>query len=126
MTTRVPLAAPRRAVRPAGTLQPIVTADFTVNQGRRAAEPLLAAPGHPTAVFCANDLLALGSGLRIPDDLALVGHNDIAAAQTVGIPLTSPRVDGHATGLLLDEERDPRHEHRRILFAPRLVERASS
>ncbi|MCX5096870.1 substrate-binding domain-containing protein [Streptomyces sp. NBC_00365] len=99
-----------RAARPAGTLQPVVTADFTVNQGRQAAERLIAAPRHPTAVSSANDLLALGvmqtafqSGLRIPDGLALVGYYDIVAAQTAGIPLTSVRVDGHTAGLLLDE-----------------------
>lgn len=62
----------------------------------------------------------------------LVGYDDIVAAQTAGIQLTLVRVDGHAIGhpaaglLLPDEERDPRYKHRRILFAPRLVELASS
>ncbi len=49
-------------------------------------------PDRPTAVFCLNDLLALGvlqevvqRGLKVPDDLALVGYDDIdfAAAATV-------------------------------------------
>lgn len=60
------------------------TAQFHRDNGARAMESLLARPDPPDALFCYNDLLALGAmrvalsrGLRIPDDLAIVGFDDI-------------------------------------------------
>ncbi|MFI6609965.1 LacI family DNA-binding transcriptional regulator [Streptomyces sp. NPDC050507] len=126
-----------RAERPADALQVIETSSFTVDQGRRAGEQLLTASQRATAVFCANDLLALGvmqtafrAKLRVPDDLALVGYDDIHSAATAGVPLTSVHVGGYDLGkaaaeLLLDEDRDE-HTHRRVVFPPRLVERNST
>ncbi|CAL9394516.1 Ribose operon repressor [Streptomyces sp. enrichment culture] len=126
-----------RAGRPAEVLRTVETAAFTVDQGRRAGEQLLAASDRVTAAFCANDLLALGvmqttfrAGLRVPDDLAIVGYDDIHSAATAGVPLTSVHVGGYDLGkaaaeLLLDEDR-PGHVHRRLVFPPRLIERSSS
>jgi DNA-binding LacI/PurR family transcriptional regulator len=60
------------------------TAFFHRAEGAAAMEELLALPNPPDAVFCFNDLLALGAmrtilrrGLRIPDDIAVVGFDDI-------------------------------------------------
>lgn len=126
-----------RAGRPADALQVVETAAFTVDQGRRAGEQLLTASERVTAAFCANDLLALGvmqtafrAKLRVPDDLAIVGYDDIHSAATAGVPLTSVHVGGYDLGkaaaeLLLDEDR-PGHTHRRLVFQPRLIERNSS
>ncbi|WP_327657120.1 LacI family DNA-binding transcriptional regulator [Streptomyces sp. NBC_00483] len=126
-----------RADRPADTLQVVETAAFTVDNGRRAGEQLLAAGKQVSAVFCANDLLALGvmqtafrAKLGVPDELAVVGYDDIHSAATSGIPLTSVHVGGYELGssaarLLLDEDR-PDHEHRRLVFPPSLIERNSS
>jgi DNA-binding LacI/PurR family transcriptional regulator len=57
---------------------------FHRRDGAAAMEALLALPDPPTAVFCYNDLLALGAmrvllsrGLRVPDDVALIGFDDI-------------------------------------------------
>ncbi|MDE3722923.1 LacI family DNA-binding transcriptional regulator [Nocardiopsis sp. N85] len=136
------LAGCRRAAALAGrseeSVEVVETGAFTLEQGRRAGERILASPRPRTAVFCANDLLALGvmqaltrAGRRIPDDVAVVGFDDIESAATAGIPLTSVHVDGHALGtaaakLLVEEVEDPDHRHRRLSFTPHLVERASS
>ena len=130
--------AAARAGRPEDAVEVVETGAFTLDQGRRAGERILASPRPTTAVFCANDLLALGvmqavtrAGRRIPDDIAVVGFDDIESAATAGVPLTSVHVDSHALGgaaarLLVEEVEDPDHRHRRHLYAPHLVERASS
>jgi LacI family transcriptional regulator len=70
--------------------------DFTVDAGRLAAAELLRLPEPPTAIFAANDLMAMGAmfaaraaGFRIPDNLAVVGLDDIPAAALVEPPLTT-------------------------------------
>jgi len=103
------------------------TAALNVAEGRRAGERLAGLPAarRPTAAFCANDLLALGLlqrmvglGLRVPDDLAIVGYDDIEFAKAAAVPLTSvsqPRqlLGTTAAELVLAESRDgPEHRHR--------------
>jgi LacI family transcriptional regulator len=93
----------------------------------------------PTAAFCANDLLALGllqemirQGLDVPNDVAIVGYDDIEFAAAAAVPLTSVRQPRHLLGktaadLLLEETHDPQtHIHRQIEFEPDLVVRAST
>lgn len=125
-----------------GTAPEVVeTESLSVPAGRRAAEQLAALPveRRPTAVFCANDLLAMGvlqhvtsRGLRVPDDLAIVGYDDIDYAAAAAVPLSSvgqPREELGRTAvqLLLDEADDPTgHRHRHVVFAPELVVRESS
>jgi LacI family transcriptional regulator len=71
-------------------------------------------------------------GLRVPDDLAIVGYDDIEFAEAAAVPLTSVSQPRHllgrtATELLLEESRGgPDHEHRQVVFAPELVVRAST
>ncbi|WP_460854621.1 LacI family DNA-binding transcriptional regulator [Nocardiopsis coralliicola] len=123
------------------SVQVVETAALTIDAGRRAAEHLAALPAaeRPTAVACANDLLALGLlrqcaalGLRVPDDLALVGYDDIAFAEAAAVPLTSIRQPRHLLGstaadLLLAESRSPAsHTHQDIRYDPALVVRASA
>lgn len=117
------------------------TAAMTVAEGRHAGERIaeLAAEERPTAVFCANDLLALGllqemtrRRIGVPGELAIVGYDDIEFAAAAAVPLTSvrqPRAQlGHAaTNLLIDEVENPlAHSHRQIVFEPELVVRLSS
>ncbi|BCJ69335.1 LacI family DNA-binding transcriptional regulator [Polymorphospora rubra] len=117
------------------------TGSLTVAAGRRAAEELLTLPaGHrPTAVICANDLIALGvlqqlteRGLRVPDDVAIVGYDDIEFAGAAAVPLSSVRQPREQLGrtaalLLLEEaEADLVHRHRHVVFQPELVVRRSS
>lgn len=96
---------------------------------------------HPavTAVFCANDLLALGAlralltgGRRVPEDMALVGYDDIEFAAQAAIPLTSVRQPSHQLGrsaaelVLAEVTAGADHHHRQVQFSPSLVVRASS
>jgi DNA-binding LacI/PurR family transcriptional regulator len=71
-------------------------ADFKLEGGQRAAREMLNASVRPTAVMAANDMMALGAmqeffaaGLRIPDDISLVGFDDIAFAALSNPPLTT-------------------------------------
>src|SRR5690606_36313493 len=96
------LAGARAAWRAAGQaaedLVHLPTEALTVAEGSLAGERLaeLPAQDRPSAVFCANDLLALGllrsalrAGLRVPEELAIVGYDDIDIAAAAAIPLTS-------------------------------------
>lgn len=74
----------------------IVYAPLTSADGYEAARTLLELPQRPTAVFAANDLQALGvyqaareAGLRIPDDLSVVGFDDLPVVAWVDPPLTT-------------------------------------
>lgn len=118
----------------------IDTAALSIGEGRQAAERLLGIPSkrRPTAAFCANDLLALGllqqcvaAGVRVPEDLAIVGYDDIEYAGAAAVPLTSVRqprmrLGRTAADLLLDEVDNPDHAHQQITFTPELVARAST
>jgi LacI family transcriptional regulator len=117
------------------------TASLTVAEGRRAGARLAGLPSgrRPTAAFCANDLLALGLlqeavrlGMRVPDDLAIIGYDDIEFAAAAAVPLTSVAQPRHELGraaaqLLIDEARNaPGHQHQQLVLAPELVVRAST
>ncbi|GAA4615176.1 LacI family DNA-binding transcriptional regulator [Actinoallomurus liliacearum] len=128
----------RTAGRPARALEDVVVPEMNASGGRLAAEKLLAG-GLPDAIFCANDLLALGvlralsqAGVRVPDDVALIGYDDIEFSSAAAVPLSSIRQPTYqlgkiATELLLEECDDPRgHAHQQIMFQPELVVRESS
>ena len=118
----------------------IQTDALTVAEGRSGGERIagLSKASRPTAAFCANDLLALGLlqqcvalGLRVPEDLAIVGYDDIEFAAAAAVPLTSvrqPRRDLGRTAaeFLLDESNNPEHQHQQIEFTPELVARTST
>jgi len=92
----------------------------------------------PTALFCVNDLTALGAmrtlrahGLRIPDDMAVVGYDDVNFASMLTTPLTSVRQPTHRLGevaadLLLRAAGSEEPPAQQIQFQPELVVRASS
>ncbi|TDB76933.1 LacI family DNA-binding transcriptional regulator [Micromonospora sp. KC723] len=124
-----------------GELRVAPTDTLTVSAGRRAAAELVTLPvrQRPTAVFCANDLIALGvlqelttRGLRVPDDVAIVGYDDIEFAGAAAVPLSSVRQPREQLGrtaaqLLLEEaETGATHRHRHVVFQPELVVRHSS
>ncbi|WP_436848004.1 LacI family DNA-binding transcriptional regulator [Streptomyces coeruleorubidus] len=74
----------------------VAHAPLTREDGCAAARTLLALPERPTAIFAANDLQALGvyqaareAGLRIPDDLSVVGFDDLPVVAWVDPPLTT-------------------------------------
>jgi LacI family transcriptional regulator len=124
---------------PAG-LSVLDTDGLTVVEGSRAAQRIAGTSRRTraTAAFCANDLLALGVlqgclglGWRVPEDLAVVGYDDIDFAAAAAVPLTSVRqprreLGRRAAELLLDETSNPEHRHQQVCFTPELVARAST
>jgi LacI family transcriptional regulator len=134
------LAALARHSLPEDSLSHIEVPRLDVAAGREAGARLLALSRRPTAVFCANDLLALGvlqvifaAGLQIPEQIALVGYDDIEFAAAAAVPLTSVRQPAEAIGraaaeLLLDETGPDaaQHTHQRIVLEPELIVRQSS
>lgn len=86
-----------------GTHPAIYEGDFKIEGGRRAAYEIIERGRLPTAVVVANDLMALGAmqefraaGLKIPQDISIVGFDDIAFASLTDPPLTTiclPRME---------------------------------
>jgi LacI family transcriptional regulator len=114
----------RRALRENGVEadeELLLFGDFRVGKSRAAATELLSRGNRPTAVFAANDVMAIAVldvalrfGIRVPEDLAVVGFDDIPIASSSPISLTTVRSDlrtmaEEATRLLLELIRDPCH-----------------
>jgi LacI family transcriptional regulator len=134
------LAGARAAVAevPGATLEVIPTSALTVLEGRRVGLDLLR--GHrPDAIFAANDLVATGllqalvmeGSARVPDDIALIGYDDIDFASAAMVPLSSIRqptglIGERAVQLLLEQEADPAAGTSQVVFQPELVARAST
>ena len=101
LVARARLEACRTALDTAGApLDPrlVRSGHFLFQDGLRMAEDLLGQPAPPTAIICGNDLQALGvyeaarrNGLRIPQNLSVVGFDDIAVACWCAPPLTTVR-----------------------------------
>jgi LacI family gluconate utilization system Gnt-I transcriptional repressor len=110
----------------------------TLSSGRAALAQLLAQPQPPDAVFCSSDLLALGvtteaqaRGLRVPDDLAVVGFGDFDFVADLEPALTSVRINGAAIGeqaarFLVARAEGQRVEHKVVDVGFSIVERASA
>jgi len=117
----------------------VVRGDWTRQGGCAAMRDLLALEVPPTAVFCANDLMAIGAmdavheaGLRIPEDVRLAGFDDIEAATLVRPALTTVRNPAYDTGRtagdLLVARMSGEHEAgpRTVVLPCPLIVRASS
>jgi LacI family transcriptional regulator len=132
--------AVREASRSRVKISMIDGSPLNVAGGRRAGDRIaaLAPDERPTAVICANDLIAIGlehecirRGIRVPVDLAIVGYDDIDFAESAATPLTSLRQPRHELGftaakLVLEEAYGAsEHRHRHVVFEPELVVRSS-
>ena len=116
----------------------IVTCGTTVEDGYQAALQLLKLPMRPTALLAINDLLAIGAlraasdlGLRVPDDLSLVGYDDIPLASYLTPRLTTSskdmvKVGQGAVKLLLARIQDPDRPHQRVDVQARFIVREST
>lgn len=127
-----------RAMRPASRAS-IRHGNWTREGGAKAMLELLETEPAPDAVFCANDLMAIGAidtirdrGMRVPHDIAIVGFDDIDAAAMISPPLTSVVNPAFETGrvaggLLMDRMTGSFDGPQRAVTLPcQLVERASS
>ena len=121
--------------------QYIVSGNYKLESGYAGMQSLMALEDRPTAVFCANDYMAMGAlrylmeqGYKVPRDVALVGYDDIMVARMVTPPLTTVRqpvweLAGVATRLLIEriEHKDNMPEEgQTVIMQSKLVVRASS
>ena len=117
----------------------IVRGGFTEEDGRRAMNTLLEVQPRVDAVFAANDPAAIGAmkavweaGLRVPEDIAIVGAGDIALGDLLRVPLTTvswsrAQQGKRAAELLLDRiDPAPVRAYQRVIIPPQLVVRHSS
>jgi LacI family transcriptional regulator len=130
----------RAALKGSEAAAPVVLeGDFTEESGYRAGKLLAAQSERPEAVFAANDMMAVGclvalreAGLRVPQDVALAGFDDIPLARFLTPPLTTARADIAALGLRalerlagLIETKNPAADHAVERLAVTIVVRAS-
>jgi LacI family transcriptional regulator len=114
-----------------------IDGDFSEDAGRAAAERILEANPRPSAIFAANDAMAVGAmsalrdaGVSVPDDIALAGFDDIPIARYVTPPLTTVNVaiaelGRRAFEMLERRMHDPMHDAQPEVLSTSLVIRAS-
>ena len=119
-----------------GAREWIFPGDFGESSGHAAGGEIAKAKVRPDAVFAANDMMALGclfalnqAAIRVPEDIALVGFDDIPLARYVHPPLTTMRVNiselgARALRALLGAGTESANDNSPII--PKLIERASS
>ena len=122
-------------------LEVVATAAMTVDEGAAAGARIVSRPRHewPDALFAANDLIALGllqslvvgGRMLVPDEIAIIGFDDIAFAGAAAVPLSSMRQPSGMIGrtalrILLEETADRDLIPRQTVFQPELVVRRST
>lgn len=121
----------------------VITIDaLSVLAGRAAGTRLVSrlAQDRPDAIFAANDMVAMGvlqalmmqgADVRVPEQIALIGYDDIDFASAAVVPLSSIRqpsalIGQTAVEILLEEAADPTRPPRQVVFQPELVVREST
>jgi LacI family transcriptional regulator len=112
---------------------------MTPTAGKEAAQRLLDLDRLPSGVFCTNDLMAIGLvnellrvGVKVPEEISVVGYDDIELAATSVVPLTTVRQPRHELGwtaaelAVAEASASGDHEHREIVLSPSLVVRESA
>ncbi|MCK4518730.1 MAG: substrate-binding domain-containing protein [Candidatus Omnitrophica bacterium] len=112
--------------------------DFNEEGGYEEMKRILYGSFKPTAMFCANDIMAIGAmraikekGLRVPDDIAVVGFDDIEAAAVVEPPLTTIRppledIGAKAIEQLIGDIRNNKKTVEEVSLKTKLIVRESS
>lgn len=131
-------------IAPDSVLLALSTPTLDVASGLRAAQELALLPDsdRPTAIFAANDLVAIGmlqgfvqAGARVPEDVAIIGYDDISFAAAAAVPLSSIRqpryrLAARAAHLLFAEVKAANdgipHAHQNLRSSPELVVRQST
>ncbi|MDO4625694.1 MAG: HTH-type transcriptional repressor PurR [Pasteurellaceae bacterium] len=110
---------------------------FEPEDGYECMNRILALPEHPTAVFCCNDVMALGAiavisekGLRVPDDISIIGYDNIHASRFYAPPLTTIhqskyRLGEQALKILFERISSKQKMRESIYLTPELVVRQS-
>lgn len=114
----------------------ICTSHYDVKDSERQIEPVLMRPDRPTAIFCATDLQALGVvnkaralGLRVPEDLAVLGFDDLDFSDYVGLSTIRQPLDESgrlAVEILLSRIKDPDRPLRHVRLPLSIVERQTT
>jgi DNA-binding LacI/PurR family transcriptional regulator len=85
---------------------PVTSADYRVDAGASAVQEILSVPDVPTVIFCGSDLIAMGAmsaleeaGVRVPEDVSIIGIDDISFAFLARPPLTTIRVPREQLGV---------------------------
>jgi LacI family transcriptional regulator, repressor for deo operon, udp, cdd, tsx, nupC, and nupG len=109
---------------------------FTIESGERAMDELLARPHPPTAVFCESDEMAFGAmsairrhGLRVPEDISIVGFDDHDLAKYLNLTTVSQSVQvmgETAAWIILDQLKNESNEPKSVVMPTQLVVRAST
>jgi LacI family transcriptional regulator len=122
----------------AASLVEVTVDSLNAAGGEQALTHLLGLGDPVTAIVCANDLAALGvlrglrgRGIQVPEEMAVVGYDDVEFAAVLTTPLTSIRQPRYQLGraaadLLLAEAGSRGHSHKQVLFQPELIVRDSS
>ncbi|MBG0569233.1 LacI family DNA-binding transcriptional regulator [Actinoplanes aureus] len=134
----------RRAVRQAGLdpsrhLFEVEMSRADTDRAEHTLKQILALPQRPTAIMCVSDMVALGvmrglrkQGVKVPDDIAVVGYDDVPFAAELATSLTTVRQPtyelGHAAAEILLTEADPAVPTRpqQLVYQPELILRESA
>ncbi|OKX81064.1 LacI family DNA-binding transcriptional regulator [Corynebacterium glutamicum] len=127
----------RRALTEAGLDLPndnVIFTGYGIEAGEDAAKDLLNRENRPTAIFAANDNLAIGVAhyaaqldIKLGPDLSIVGYNDIPLVEKLSVPLTSVRVPfDHIAEKAVDMLREENHHSTTTSFIPTLIPRKST
>lgn len=115
-----------------------ITGNFEFGGGFEAMQTLLALKERPPAVFICNDAMAVGAyqalyqaGLKVPEDIAVVGYDDIELARYMTPPLTTihqpkDELGELAIDVLIHRIADPSQQQQRLQLTPVLMERGSA
>ncbi|WP_413477718.1 HTH-type transcriptional repressor PurR [Vibrio hibernica] len=130
----------KRALAEAGLTLPegwLLEGNFECDTAVIAADKILAMDKKPSAVFCFNDIMALGlmsrlqeKGMKIPEDISIIGYDNIDLSAYFSPPLTTihqpkRRVGKTAVEILLERIKDKDHAKQVFEMFPELVERST-
>ena len=120
-------------------LQVLSSPSLDFISGEQIAPEILTLQRRPDAIFAGNDALGLGipnyllkEGVRVPDDISVLGFDNVSYAESAIVPLSTvsqtPYKLGHTMGeqMVAELNADESHLHQHVVFQPQIVERAST